>query len=593
MKQIKFILISLSSILIFSCEAYLDKVEDSGITKDEVFSNYTTFLGHLDYAYKGLFDYHLSSQNTAISTVSDQFQCPSTTAWQDYAQYVNTGLYDNKAGAFEVGWSSGNGYGQAATFYNAMAALRVVNRCIEEAEVSPILTAGQQKEITGQSYFLRAYYHFELIKRYGGMPWIDRVFEADEDLDLPKESYEFITQKIVEDCERAIELLPASRSGFTFGRATATAAYMLKSTALLYDMSPTMNAVNGYSLSYNQTKALEVAKAAAETIAFAEKNGFSLHNGSTIDDYSNIFYSREDIVSTESIFFRLSKGFVGWGGTLKQLYVPRSFGVNSNRYTLATQNLVDMFETTNGLAIEDDPSYDPQNPYKNRDPRLTYSVLYHGAEHGLDEKGKKRIIDFSIDKGGNRNANGIDYNGAGEDLKSGYYMRKFLPKTANNWAQDGDYFMNWTYMRLTQAYLDFAEAANEAVGPTGQVEGSDLTALEAINIVRARVGMPEVNAVYTSDKEIFRTRIWNERSVELNGEFQRWWDMRRWHIAHLSAQKSIKGVKVVRDNNTGEETFETIDVVGARRVFDEKHYWYPWPRDMIFMLENFEQNPGW
>ncbi|NME71025.1 RagB/SusD family nutrient uptake outer membrane protein [Flammeovirga aprica] len=593
MKIRLYILIVLSS-LFASCEQYLEGVEGSIVTDEEIFSNYNDFRAYLDYGYKGLFNYHLYKQNTAISTVSDQFQCPSNTAWQDYAQYVNTGNYDNSAGAFEVGWAKGNGYGEASTFYNAMTALRVANKIIQETEIaSTVLSEGQRKDLRGQAFFLRAFYHFELIKRYGGMHYIDRVYEVDEDLDFERLSYEETTQRIIKDCDEAVELLAANRSGIHYGRATSTMAQFLKGMALLYDASPTMNIANGYGNQYHEDKCKVAAEEIANTIKMAQNAGFVLVDGKSFKDYAEIFYSRDNVASTECIFPYIQSGFIGYGSTLKQLYIPRSFGLSNNRYTLATHNLVRSFETINGLDINDDPEYDPQNPYKNRDPRLEYSVLHHGQQHGIDVNGAPRILDFSYDEAGNPNQNGIDITGAGSDLVTGYYMRKFWPETANPWQQDGSYFMNWNYMRLTQAYLDYAEAVNEAYGPTGTAEGSELTAIAAINMVRERVGMPPVNSMYTQDKVTFRKRIWNERSVELNGEFQRWWDMRRWHIAHLSENKQIKGMKVTRNNETGDERYEIIDVVGTTRVFEEKHYWYPWPRDVIFMSDKFKQNPGW
>ncbi|MBB3696895.1 RagB/SusD family nutrient uptake outer membrane protein [Flammeovirga yaeyamensis] len=576
-----------------SCERYLDSVEESIVTDEDIFSNFADFRAYLDHAYYGIFDFHLYKQNTAISTVSDQFQCPSNTAWQDYAKYVNTGLYDNGANAFEVGWQKSNGYGEASTLYNAMTALRVCNMVIERAEISDAITENQKKDLQGQAYFLRAFFHFEMIKRYGGFQYIDRVYQLDEDLDFERMTYEETTQRIVQDCDLAIELLPDNRSGRLYGRATGTMARFLKHVALLYDASPTMNISNGYGNSYNEEKSILAATAAWETINKATSAGFSLVNGLTKNEYSEIFYSRDVVASSETIFPKLKNGFIGYGSTLKQLYIPRSFGLNNNRYTLATHNLVQMFETVNGLAIEDDPTYDPQKPYENRDPRLGYSVLFHGSEQGIDVNGRPRVLDFSYDSEGDPLKNGEDITGAGPDIITGYYMRKFWPETANPWQQDGAYFMNWSYMRLTQAYLDYAEAANEAYGPNGKAPEANITAVDAINIVRARVGMPPVNAMYTTDKVTFRKRIWNERNVELNGEFQRWWDMRRWHVAHEAENRRIKGMRVTRNNTTQEETYQVIDVVGATRVFEEKHYWYPWPRDVIFMSNRFKQNPGW
>jgi len=174
--------------------------------------------------------------------------------------------------------------------------------------------------------------------------------------------------------------------------------------------------------------------------------------------------------------------------------------------------------------------------------------------------------------------------------------------TANKWTGGwGDYFYNGVFIRTTQLYLDYAEAMNEAYGPNADPQGYGMTALEAINKVRNRVGMVDVNPIYTGSAEEFRKRIRNERAVELMWENKRWHDLRRWMTAHevLGKANAIKGLRVedltpgVQDVGEKDFNYRVVDLPSEFRVFKMKHYWYPLPKDHMERLRNVEQNPGW
>ena len=167
------------------------------------------------------------------------------------------------------------------------------------------------------------------------------------------------------------------------------------------------------------------------------------------------------------------------------------------------------------------------------------------------------------------------------------------------------------YIRVAQLYLDFAEAANEAYGPETKVPGTDMSAVDAINIIRNRVGAVPVRNEYKANKEIFRERIRNERAVELCFEDHRWYDIRRWMIAEdlFKGEYPIMGVKATPINHsyTADQlkvekactykltdfTYEYVPVRTAVRTFNKRNYWYPLPMDEVAALDNLQQNPGW
>jgi hypothetical protein len=141
-------------------------------------------------------------------------------------------------------------------------------------------------------------------------------------------------------------------------------------------------------------------------------------------------------------------------------------------------------------------------------------------------------------------------------------------------------------LRLAEVYLSYAEAVTVAYGPDGKAPGADMSAVDAINIVRARSNMPPVTST-ASDYASFLDLVWNERAVELAYEDQYWFDIRRWYIAHLDEYKDFVNLEFDKD-----WTYFTRSVFD-RRVFEMKHYWFPIPKDQSFLYEGMYQNPGW
>src|SRR5690606_7833511 len=115
-------------------------------------------------------------------------------------------------------------------------------------------TAEEKNLIAGQSYFFRAFFHWEIIRCFGGMPYIDRVIDPNEDMAMSRLTYQESTDKICEDFDRAAELLPedwnntivgGAFQGANSGRVTKGAALAFKAKALLYAGSPLMNKFSG------------------------------------------------------------------------------------------------------------------------------------------------------------------------------------------------------------------------------------------------------------------------------------------------------------------------------------------------------------
>ena len=163
------------------------------------------------------------------------------------------------------------------------------------------------------------------------------------------------------------------------------------------------------------------------------------------------------------------------------------------------------------------------------------------------------------------------------------------------------------YIRVSQVYLDMAEASYEATGdPDAIVTGCTMSARQALNKIRVRAGIGEL-----PDGVDFREAYRRERGVELMFEGHRWYDIRRWMIAEdlFKGEYPIMGVKATPINHsyTADQlkvekactykltdfTYEYVPVKTAVRTFNKRNYWYPLPMDEVAALDNLQQNPGW
>lgn len=582
-------------VLTTSCEDYLDKSPDLGLTSSEVYSNYESFKGAFDKVFRYNQYFFVSQFNGYIFAAGDE---GVTTTIGGPSLWLNNGnwqtgnsletSFDGRAGADTGGRYNGIAY---MTFLN----MRTINIALDRIDEVADATEAQKNEIRGQAYFFRAWNYFQLIRRYGGWFKFDQVFNAGDNVDLPRLSYQESTDWLVEDLDKAFELLPDKWPNTDVGRPTKTAAKALKGWALLYAASPTMNPNLGFQ--YNDDYCKRAAAAAADAINYVNSKGlYRLMPGSTIDEYSQIFYNKTKMASDEAIWYTVSEdGGIPTKSDWNANFIVRSRCSGNVHLATPTQNFVDLFETKDGLPVSDPASgYNDQDPYINREPRFYYNILYHGAPYGYKNGVRQPFELWAENIFDNRIS--ADYQSQPQYFpRVPYLIRKWWPESANVWQDDYKYYMQAIHLRVAQLYLDFAEAANEAYGPNGAVPGTNLTALQAINIIRARVGAVPVPSKFTTSKEIFRERIWNERSVELSFENHRWHDIRRWHTAKELMQDLKKPVITrVGPNPISDITYRYESLPpDLQKVFDDKHYWYPILQSEMDLFDTFEQNPGW
>jgi len=406
-----------------------------------------------------------------------------------------------------------------------------------------------------EARYLRAYFYFELFKRYGGVPLITTLISEDEANSVARASVEDVVQFIISECDSAIAKLPVTYHGLPqeeTGRVTKGAAMALKARTLLYYASPLHNPDNDINRWIN---AAESAK------AIIDSAWYSLES-----DYANVVNNE---FSTELIYEKRA----GETNDFEKANFPIGYE-GGNTGTCPTQNLVNAYEMkSNGLPISDPASgYDPNNPYYGRDPRLNKTVIVNGSSW----KGKTVEVWYG----------GMNADPKPNATKTGYYLKKYVIESVN--LDPGNISKKrhtWVYYRLGSVLLDYAEAMNEAYGPEDPAH-LGLSALEAVNQIRSRAEMPDFPTGLS--KEDFREKLRNERRVELAFEDHRFWDVRRWKIGEET--KQIKGITVTV---LSYGVYSYTEKIVENRVWDEKMNLYPIPQNELFINNNLKQNPGW
>ncbi len=485
--------------------------------------------------------------------------------------------------------------------------IRSANTFLERVEGAPFENDEDLRaRLTGEVHFLRAHLYHNLVSIYGAVPIITRSYELNEDYQVPRNTFEENINFIVEELDKAAELLPEAHSGENKGRVTKGAALALKSRVLLhaasdlYHESPFSNYSNPELIGYvngNRTALYQGAKDAAKAVM--DLGVYSLYKAnpspgdSTALNYSEIFLLKE---TSEDIYvqFFLQRTDMDWDGYNPGLYNnPNGYhGWGSNT---PLENLVQDYEMADGTRFDWNNPEHAAAPYENRDPRFYATILYEGAKWrqrpsdvvGIDPHG---IIQVGVWERWDPATNSIveipgvdtrrgpieDWNGT----YSGYYLRKFIDPNVDHLAVKQD--VPWRYIRYTEVILNYAEACLGL--------GQEEEARQYINMIRTRAGMPDIT---DSGQELIE-RYRNERRIELAYEDHRYFDIRRWKIAP-DAYEDALGVDIryelLPDRTTAENpTFNVI--VAQQRAWLDRSYFLPIKIDEINRNSMLIQNPG-
>lgn len=407
----------------------------------------------------------------------------------------------------------------------------------------------------GEMKVIRAYSYFKLISLFGGVPLITKTFSLEDDFKLSRSSYDEVMDFVLAELEEAILLLPLEYDNANRGRITKGAAMAVKSRALLYRASPLNNPEN------DQQKWQQAADAAKAVI--------DLDKYELADNYRTMFLE-EEIYNSEMIWQRPYNQF----DSPEAVYVELSLypnGYNGFGQVHPLHNLVEDYETTNGLLPKDDPEYNPQNPYANRDPRFYATILHDGAPF------QGREVETFYPGGLDSNEGPVS---AWNATQTGYYQLKFANERIVNPSSSNMSHTPWAFYRYAEILLNYAEA--------NYFLGDEATAREYINMVRRRpsVNMPPV----TESGEALFERIVNERRIELVFEEHRWFDVRRWKILPQVADEDRTRM-IIRKNPDGTKQYEVA--FWKEGKYNEANYLLPIPQSEINKNALLEQNPGY
>jgi hypothetical protein len=363
----------------------------------------------------------------------------------------------------------------------------------------------------GEVRFLRALFYFELVNCFGDVPLYKESPKSVDASKIAKSPKADILNFIHEDLDFAISNLPDTP--YLTGHAVKGSAMALKTRVLV-----------------TEEKWADAASCSKQII---NSGKFNLYG-----DYSSMFIKKGQKSNTEIMFdcAYLSPD------SYHSIY---GMNIEYTAHIFIRKSLFDAYECTDGKSISESPLYNPGNPYENRDPRFNATIRFP------DENWTGFYSTTTFNPTGYLNKKGAD------PTIPATYANAYL----NDW--------NFIILRYADVLLMYAEAQNEVSGP-------DQSVYNAINQVRARasVNMPPVDQSKYNTKDLVREFIRHERQVEFALEGIRYFDLKRWHIAHL-VMPALK--------NPG----------GVSYVFEQKNYYWPFPQGELDNNHNLVQTTGY
>ncbi|MEG0806745.1 MAG: RagB/SusD family nutrient uptake outer membrane protein [Alistipes sp.] len=556
--------------------------------------------------------------------------------------------YDGRASSSSMPlWyvSEGGGTERWTGLFNAIYGCNEALTYLQDENLQIDYEESQRKGLVAQFYALRAYSYLQLIKRWGGVPIVDKIFDKNHDYSQDKRaSFAQCVDFILESCDAAMAYtddvsadgLPWFNSGsqsYQACRLGRAALWSIKSQAVLYAASPLWVDDCAGTQRYTWERAAVITKQALDQ---------ALGHGAKLADKTTSFpiESSSGLNAYDKYFLSSHPWAVAWDH--ETLYQPYNYGAIQSAVwqnsglpidmgqisagACPTQEMVDAYEVLSADGTQSEPLLNLARPYnadgkpnfnpaalalgykdcsakmyEHRDPRFYSTIYYDGVTLPL-VKG-----DYVVETAVGGNCALILSPGNKRHTCTGYYLRKF--NNASSGTETGNKDGYTRVFRLAELYLNFAEAAFKAYGADLQMAatasteidaegvehavtyGVPMSAREAINTVRARVEMPAVT-VNGSD---FWLRLCNERRVELAFEEHRFFDVRRWSIPEGDLSTTDQRVSGMRIEGTGDKVYDRFNF--ERRCYTNKFLKFPLSLDEVRKMLNLTgenwQNEGW
>lgn len=594
-----------------SCDKYLEVELQNQMTMDEVFNKRETTEAYLSQVYG-----FLPAENDMIGgeggmvPLSDEalFSWLAGVPWIN----INAGSWGPTTSDYQVWSHNYRGINQATIF---------INNVDQNVELNQ-----QTKDIMkAEARFLRAYFYFCLLRRYGPVfIWGDQ----DADITVPADNIDrhpldVNVDFIISEYEKSIAILPTQITDQAWmGRLTKGAAMAAKAEMLLYMARPLFNGAKLYQGLKNKDGEFlfpqsadpskwELASKAAKDVI--DLNQYALYENKTESDpmlraiksYMGIYFEEWN---SEIIWGHwVSDGFSynvraapprvvkeGYGGIAPSLKLVDTYPMaNSGRYPVTGyladgSPIIDVKSGYSESGFEDGfvhplDNFAPTKAHKSivgRDARFYASILANGMNWINRFHGQKLVTFFT---GGTSS-----YTETGDCVKTGYLWRRMSDPTNDieegKWGQ-----FSWPIYRLAEIYLDYAEACNE------KSNRDEKESLKYVNLVRNRSGLNNLEAAYPEvlgNQVLLRELLQKERMVELAFEGHRYHDVRTWMIAEKEMNEKFYTRNLISKSFEGSWS-RTTAIFPGQRVFKPKDYFFPIHQDQLSEMSNITQNYGW
>lgn len=631
-KIIKYIA-SLSLFLSVSgCGDYLDVVPDNIAVIEDAFETRENALRFLATLY-GYLPPFASTSNPALAS-GDEISVNDNVSRNWASRRISRG--GQNVISPDLGY-----WGNRGTVRNLFIALRDCNIFLKNLDKPFDLKEDERLRWEAEAKFLKAYFHFYLMRMYGPIPIIRENIEVSSGVEavrVKRDPVDEVTEYIVELLDDAIQGLPLviQDTGLELGRVTAPIAASIKARVLVTAASPLFNGNNDYSSftdrdgnqlinsTYDENKWVRAATACKEAIDLSHEAGHALYRfnqgGTSWSDSTltklSIRGSMTERWNEEIIWGAsdspVSGGFQSWAQAKIATGLTAENRESTQSYWSPPIRIAEMFYSANGVPIDEDNTYDYQNRYLvtqsgedhkyyikegfetaklnlNREPRFYASLGFDGGVwfgHGIkDDKDALIVEGKKGERAGRQDANRWS--------QSGYWAKKIV-YFENVQQTSGSGYTARAYpfpvVRLADLYLMYAEAINESSGPA--------QAYEWVDKVRERAGLKGVleswetyaiNPNKPSTKEGMRAIIQDERMIEMVFEGIRFWDLRRWKRASEFLNTDIKAWNI-EGETTG--TYYNVITVGTYKFLNRDYLW-PLAEEDLIANSNLVQNPGW
>lgn len=622
--------VALSAASLTSCTDYLDKSPDSDISATDAYKDFQNFQGFTEELYncipyfsKGYWTNSWNWGEDEIMNVGIDYHMVYKVDQGDFWGWQSE--YDG----WKCGWMDGGEFGnfvpnddkrftKMSLWKGAWYAIRKANIGLQNLDLMTDATQEEKNLIKGQLLFFRGWFYFELMQYFGGLPYFTEPLSATEEFNAPRLSYQETADLAAKDLEEAAQLLPmdwdktkvgANTYGKNQIRITKAAALGFLGKNYLWAGSPLMNKESQGSPTYNAEYCKKAAEVLGDLLTQVESGNTQYgllpwnevsNNFYTIEQNGHIPGSSKDGSITEALMLGPDYGWddSNWGQSKQYgTSLISASGVTS----LPTANYVNYYGMADGLPLDDPESgFDETHPWKNRDPRFYKDIVYDGERVvSKDLTGSEASFQYAD----------LQTDGKFRDVtngsRTGYLLYKFIDMSCNKFDQGNTYAHHFNlhlpWMRLAEVYLLYAEAVTEGYGsPSAKASTCSLSAIDAVNKIRERAGVADVNAKFTGDKEKFMSELRRERAVELAFEGHRFNDLRRWLLLDKYPYNIKTSQEFLRVGDIDPEKDSKDEQVSGwsekqilKRDFSEKHYWLPLKKKDCQIYPEFKQNPGW